>query len=80
MVCEDFTLDHVHPIGEGGEKRDWDNIVGACYECNFARNSMLTKLRAKKSIIHIYRDNAELHDKLRDSVIQYVSTPSGSTA
>lgn len=35
------TLDHIHPVAEGGARYDRRNLVVACYPCNMKkRNSM----------------------------------------
>lgn len=35
-----FTLDHVIPRSKGGTNR-WENIVGACFECNQKKADIL---------------------------------------
>jgi len=37
-VSEQLTIDHVLPKSRGGHTA-WDNVVAACYRCNFSKGS-----------------------------------------
>lgn len=31
---KELTIDHIHPLSKGGDKKTWDNLITACSTCN----------------------------------------------
>jgi 5-methylcytosine-specific restriction endonuclease McrA len=38
---KELTLDHIHPISRGGNKKSWDNLITSCGTCNNKKSNKL---------------------------------------